>query len=92
MTWWTEQTETTHEKTGLDLLGSSCPICETGLLVKRTRKETGTNFLGCTEYFSGDCSFNVSLKETLMMAIMRHTEFCEEDALYFGAWIISNGY
>jgi len=47
----------------------SCPVCKTGKLIILRSKKTGKQFIGCSNYFKGQCSTSFALPQTSHVSV-----------------------
>ncbi len=47
----------------------SCPVCETGKLMILRSKKTGKQFIGCSNYFKGQCSTSFALPQSSLVSV-----------------------
>lgn len=47
----------------------SCPTCRTGKLMILRSKKTGKQFIGCSNYFKGQCSTSFALPQTSFVSV-----------------------
>jgi DNA topoisomerase-1 len=47
----------------------SCPTCRTGKLMILRSKKTGKQFIGCSNYFKGQCSTSFALPQTSLVSV-----------------------
>jgi DNA topoisomerase-1 len=48
-----------------------CPVCKTGKLIILRSRKTGKQFIGCSNYFRGQCSTSFALPQSSLVSVTR---------------------